>query len=265
LGLLASIGLGTAPVIKTPLVAILSTGDELASPGELLKPGQIYDSNSYTLAAAVQEAGAEPLVLGRVGDDPEALKARLEEALHADLILTTAGVSMGDYDFVRTVLGQVGEPEFWQIRMRPGKPLVFGRVRGVSGPVPLVGLPGNPVSALLTFLILVRPAILKMRGLPPSGLPAIKAFLDDRVTNEDGRRTFARVTLRRDGETWRARLTGPQGSSLLTSLAAADGLAIVPEDRSALDPGERATVLLLRELEADVGGIDAMAAPAMVL
>jgi molybdopterin molybdotransferase len=154
---------------------------------------------------------------------------------------------MGDYDFVRAVLEEMGEPEFWRIRMRPGRPLVFGRLRGDGRLVPLVGLPGNPVSALLTFLVLVRPAILKMRGLPPTGLPAIEAILEERVLNEDSRRTFARVRLHRDGQAWYARLTGPQGSSLLTSVVAADGLAIIPEDRTAMEPGERTSVLLLRE------------------
>jgi molybdopterin molybdotransferase len=154
---------------------------------------------------------------------------------------------MGDHDFVRSVLEEMGEPEFWQIRMRPGRPLVFGQLRALSGVVPLVGLPGNPVSALVTFLVLVRPAILKMRGLRPASLPAIDAVLEDRITNDDGRRTFARVTLHRDSDAWRARLTGAQGSSLLTSVAAADGLAIVPEETAALEAGEHATVLLLRE------------------
>ncbi len=250
LGLLASVGMATVPVVRRPLVAILSTGDELVAPGAALEPGQIYDANSYALSAAVQAAGAEPLILGQVPDDPDALTRRLQEALHTDLIMTTAGVSMGDRDFVRAVLEDLGEPEFWRIRMRPGRPLVFGHLRDSGRRVPLVGLPGNPVSALLTFLVLVRPAILKMRGLPPLGLASVDATLEQRIANEDGRRTFARVTLRRDGERWHARLSGPQGSSVLSSLVAADGLAIVPEDLDALEAGQSTTVLLLREMTA---------------
>jgi molybdopterin molybdotransferase len=255
IGLLASVGIATVRVVRHPIVAILSTGDELASPGQPLSPGQIYDANTYTLAAAVREAGAEPLVLEYVGDDPEVLQTRLADAIDpaavtngADLVLTTAGVSMGDHDFVRAVLEKMGKPEFWQIRMRPGRPLVFGHLRGRDRLVPLVGLPGNPVSALLTFLILVRPAILKMRGLTPTSLPSVEAVLDDRITNEDGRRTFARVTLRQAGTDWHARLTGAQGSALLTSVAAADGLAVVPEDVGALEVGERVNVLLMKGL-----------------
>ena len=262
LGLLASVGMATVPVVRRPVVAILSTGDELVAPGTALEPGQIYDANSYALSAAVQGAGADPLMLGQVRDDPGALKRRLQQGLQADLILTTAGVSMGDRDFVRAVLDDLGEPEFWRIRMRPGRPLVFGHLRGPGRRVPLVGLPGNPVSALLTFLLLVRPAILKMRGLPPIGLASVDATLEERIVNEDGRRTFARVTLRRDGERWHARLSGPQGSSVLSSLVAADGLAIVPEDLDALEPGESTTVLLLREMTAPARQAAALVATA---
>lgn len=241
IGVLASIGISSVRVVRRPRVAVLATGDELVEPGNPLPPGKLYNSNSYGLAALVQQCGAIPKVLGIAGDSEESLSAKLHEGLSCDMLVTSGGVSVGDYDAVKDILAKEGEIAFWRIRMKPGKPLAFGIIKGV----PHLGLPGNPVSAMITFELFARPAIFKMMGYEVWQRPVIEAVLEEGLTNRDGRRIFARAIVeKRDGQYF-ARLTGPQGSGILTSMARANGLAIVPESRSSVLPGETVQVMLL--------------------
>ena len=247
IGVLASMGVAEVTVIRRPVVAILSTGDELLELGQPPAPGRIYDSNAYGLAALVQGYGGVPRRLGIAPDSVDALSAKIHKALGADMLLTSAGVSRGDYDVVKEVLAQEGRIDFWTVRMKPGKPLAFGALTAPDGRrVPHIGLPGNPVSALLAFELFGRPALYKMRGRRPEGRPMIRAVADEPIVNTDARRVYARaiVTRGEDGR-WHARLTGPQGSGILTSLALANGLAICPEDRERVAAGEEVDVLML--------------------
>jgi len=246
IGVAASVGRTSARVVRRPVVAVLSTGDELQLPGEELAPGKIYDVNGYSVAGAVLKAGGIPNVLGIAPDDPAAMNAKISEGLQADVLITSAGVSKGDYDFVKDVLGERGSVEFWSVRMRPAKPLAFGLLRGPSGrQVPHIGLPGNPVSALVAFEQLCRPALLKMQGRTRLDRPVVEATLEDAIRNSDGRRVYARVWVsRRNGE-YVARLTGPQGSNVLTPLSRANGLAICPEDVPVLNAGDKAVVQMI--------------------
>ena len=258
-GVLASLGLAEASVVRRPRVAILSTGDELARPGEALRPGTIYDANAFSLAAQVIEAGGVPRVLDVARDTVEALTARIHEGLaDADLLVTSAGVSRGDFDVVKEVLAREGEVDFWTVRMRPGKPLAFGSfpIRGEGGPggerrAPHLGLPGNPVSAMMTFELYGRPTLYTMLGRGDWERPRVRATVRERIDNPDGRRVYARAVVThvndtggRDGR-YLARLTGPQGSGVLTSMARAIGYAVCPEERAAIEPGEECEVLLV--------------------
>jgi molybdopterin molybdotransferase len=244
-GVLASLGRATVRVYRRPKVAVLSTGDELLEPGQEIAPGKIYDSNAYSIAAMVTEAGGVPQRLGIARDTVEALTEKLRRGLDADLLITSAGVSRGDYDVVKDVLAKEGQIDFWTVRMRPGKPLAFGSFPSGERRVPHLGLPGNPVSSMVTFELFGRPAIAKMLGKPFAERPRVRAIAEERIENADGRRVYARaIVTRRDGK-YRAALTGPQGSGVLTSMALANALAIVPEDVIAIEPGDEVDCLLL--------------------
>ena len=247
IGVLASMGVAEVTVIRRPVVAILSTGDELLELGQPPAPGRIYDSNAYGLAALVQGYGGVPRRLGIAPDSVDALSAKIHDALCADMLLTSAGVSRGDYDVVKEVLAQEGRIDFWTVRMKPGKPLAFGALTAPDGRrVPHIGLPGNPVSALLAFELFGRPALYKMRGRRPEGRPMIRAVADEPIINTDARRVYARaIVVRGEDGRWHARLTGPQGSGILTSLALANGLAICPEDRERVAAGEEVDVIMV--------------------
>ena len=246
LGVAASLGMETVPVIRRPVVAVLATGDELLEPGEANQPGKIYNSNNYSVAASVSALGGVPRVIGVARDTQASVEEALALALDADMVITTAGVSKGDYDFVKDVLAKRGEIALWSVRMRPAKPLAFGALDAPDGRrVPHLGLPGNPVSALVAFEQFARPAIRKMMGKELTPRPTVQAVLDDAVNNYDGRRVYARVVVYRDNGEYRARLTGNQSSGVLTSMARANGLAICPDDRPRLEVGETATVQML--------------------
>ncbi len=267
IGLLASLGHPKASVHRRPVVAILATGDELAQPGEVLPEGRIYDSNSPGLTAAVLEAGGVPKPIGFARDDLGSVNAKLDEGLDADLLITSAGVSKGDFDMVKDVLSERGEMQFWSVRMRPGKPLAFGLLsaggpsgqgetgtqsvpnldgQSVTRNVPHLGLPGNPVSALVAFEQFGRPAIARMLGRGPVPRPTVRAVLADPIRNADGRRVFARAVVTRRDDKYHASLTGNQSSNLLTSMAEANGLAICPEDVPGMGVGEEVEVLMLQ-------------------
>ncbi len=246
LGVIASLGMETVPVIRRPIVAVLATGDELLEPGEANQPGKIYNSNNYSVAASVKMFGGVPRVIGVARDTERSVEEALAQALDADMVITTAGVSKGDYDFVKDVLARRGEIALWSVRMRPAKPLAFGALDAPGGRrVPHLGLPGNPVSALVAFEQFARPAIRKMMGKDRAQRPTVQAILDDPVTNFDGRRVYARVVVYRENGEYRARTTGNQSSGVLTSMTRANGLAICPDDRARLNAGETATVQML--------------------
>ena len=246
IGLLASLGYAEAPVVRRPRIAVLATGDEVQDPSEPREAGRLYDSNSYGAAAALRRWGAEPVMLGIARDNMTELRAKLREGLDADMLITSAGVSAGAFDMVKEALAELGSIDFWAVRMRPARPLAFGLLDAPDGrKVPLLGLPGNPVSALVALVEFARPAIAKMRGTEPRPLPTVRAVLDDTIHNNDGRRVYARVTIERRADGLHARLTGAQGSNLLTSMELAHGLAICPEDQAERKAGETAVVQLL--------------------
>jgi molybdopterin molybdotransferase len=245
IGVLASLGRTTVRVIRRPVVAVLSTGDELVEVGQPLRPGAIYDSNTYSVAAMVLENGGIPRILGIARDTVEDLTAKIRRGLDADMLITSAGVSRGDYDVVKDVLAREGEVDFWTVRMKPGKPLAFGAFTSGERRVPHIGLPGNPVSSMVTFELFGRPALLKMLGKSRWQRPTIRAVCEDRIVNTDGRRVFARaVVSQRDGRYY-ASLTGPQGSGVLTSMSLANALAVVPEDVPVVEPGDEVSVIML--------------------
>ncbi len=260
-GVLASLGRDQVTVVARPVVAILATGDELVEVGRPLPDGKIYNSNTYSLAALVRHYGGVPRILGIAGDSEEALTASLRQGLDADMLLTSGGVSMGDYDVVKDVLAKEGEIGFWTVRMKPGKPIAFGTIRGRDAngapkSIPHLGLPGNPVSSMVTFEMFARPAIFKMMGKRNWEKPAVEAVLDQRVANRDGRRVFARAVVEKRDGGYRAFLTGPQGSGVLTSMSRANGLVVIPEDRAEVAAGEVVRVLMLdwnEEAEQEAG------------
>ncbi len=244
-GLLATLGYARVRVYRRPCVAILSTGTELADLG--IEPGaaQIPNTNTYSLMAQVLEAGAEPVSLGVVPDELDAIVERLRWGLSADVLVCSAGVSVGELDLVREALGKAGaELHLWKVSMRPGKPITFGSVEGR----PVFGLPGNPVSAMVTFELFVRPALRQMQGCREVARPRIVARALEPIANPGARRGYLRVALVRDSEGYGARLTGGQGSGILRSMVLADGLAVVaPAARVAT--GDRLEGIVLRGLE----------------
>ena len=245
-GVMASLGMETARVTRSPVVSILATGDELAPTGAVLEGGKIYDSNSFTVAASVIACGGIPKPLGIAKDEPGDLRRKLEAAVDSDLVITSAGVSKGDYDIVKDVLTQRGDINFWSVRMRPAKPLAFGHLRRDDGkPVPTLGLPGNPVSAMVAFEMFARPAIRTMLGRKRLARPMVEGLLTGPIHNADGRRVYARVEVTLQNGTYYAAPTGPQGSNILTSMSRANGLAICPHDLASKNAGERVRIIML--------------------
>jgi molybdopterin molybdotransferase len=245
IGVLASLGREVVSVIRRPVVAILATGDELVDIKESLPPGKIYNSNSYSLAAQVIRYGGVPKILGIARDKIEDLTNKIKQARDADMLITSAGVSVGEYDVVKDVLAQLGEVTFWTVRMKPGKPLAFGLLNLGKRKVPHLGLPGNPVSSMIAFEQFARPAILKMLGKRNYTKPVIIAKSESKIVNNDNRRIFARVIVTKQDNQYFAKLVGPQGSGILTSMALANGLMIVPEDKPAIEVGEEVQVQML--------------------
>lgn len=245
-GVLASLGRSRVTVRPRVRAIAFSTGDELREPGQPLGPGQIRDSNSFTLVGMAREAGATAVRVGIVRDDPAALEETILSYLpQADVFLTSGGVSVGEHDYVKGVLEKLGEIDFWRVAVKPGKPLAFGFVEGR----PFFGLPGNPVAVAVTFELFVRPALLKMMGRRTLLRAQVDAVLEDEIRQEPGRETYLRVRAWRGEDGWRARLTGRQGSNILSSLSRANAFAIIPPDRSTILPGERVRLLLLEPLE----------------
>jgi len=243
IAVLATLGHSYVPVIRRPRVAVLATGDELLDIDEPLAPGKIRNSNEYSNAALVARYGGVPVRLGIARDTVADLRAKIHQGLAqgVDLFITSAGVSVGDYDVVKDVLKAEGEIRFWKVKMKPGKPLAFGTIQGV----PLLGLPGNPTSSMVSFEQFARPAILKMQGRTKLIKPAVEAILDDPLPRTD-RRGYQRVIVRRD-ETgvYHAGMAGLQVSGFISAMVRANGLAVVPEGKGTLPPGTPVTVQML--------------------
>jgi molybdopterin molybdotransferase len=246
IGMLASVGRKTVPAHPRPRVMVVSTGDELVDPGEPLGPGQIRDSNSWLLVAQVRSAGADALRCDKLRDDPVALRRGFAlAAAEGDLVLTSGGVSVGDRDYTKQVLATLGDVRSFKVAMQPGMPQAFG----VAAGTPLYGLPGNPVSCFVVFEMLVRPGLRRLAGHPDDRLdrPRVVARLGEPVRSPAGKVSFLRVRLEVGDEGLVATLTGNQGSGVLSSCVAADGLAVVPAEHRELPAGAAVQVVLLRE------------------
>jgi len=239
LGLVASLGHGDVRVHRRPRVALLSTGDEVVEPGQPRRPGQIYDANRYSLGGMIQAAGADPLDLGIVPDIRERLRERLLEAAGAaNVVLTSGGVSVGDYDHVKSVLGEIGSIDFWQVAMQPGRPFAVGRIAST----PFFGLPGNPVASMLCFHLFVRPALWKLGGRTRLDSEYVTATAAEPMRKKAGRREFKRGVLRFSDRGYEVSTTGPQGSGILSSMVVANCLIILEEGRGDVGVGERVLV-----------------------
>ena len=241
-GMIASVRRSFVSVYQRPLVAILCTGEELVDVDGILDEVKIVSSNSYTLAAQVKDCGAIPVQLGIVRDRKEEIKEKLLQGIRADVLISSAGVSVGDYDFVKDALKDLGmEMIFWKVAMQPGRPLVFGTIQGK----PVFGLPGNPVSSMVSFEQFVRPSLLKMMGHRQLYRPVIEAVLKEDIQKKPGRRHFMRAFVSFEKDQYFASVTGPQGSGILKSMVKANGLVIVPEDLEMVRAGEKVKVQLL--------------------
>ncbi len=248
IGVLATTGRPRVHVVRRPRVAVLSTGDEVVELDAPIQPGQIRDANRYSLSAAVGAAGCVAWTLGIVGDTPEALRAALRDASSADAVVTSGGVSVGDHDHVKPVVSEMGTMDFWSIAIRPGRPLAFGELRDGPRRVPIFGLPGNPVSSLLTFELFVRPALLRMAGHANVARPRARARLLERVDKPAQLRFFARGIHDASDDT--VRTTGPQGSGILRSMSLANCLIDLPPGRERHEPGETVDLILTDQPEA---------------
>lgn len=251
IGMLAALGHDKVSVFRAPRVAVLSTGDELLKPNKKLSPGKIRNSNSYSLCAQVKRCGAKPINLGVAKDKKPALMRKLKKGLaKADILITSAGVSVGVHDLVKDALKSLGgRIEFWRVAMKPGKPLAFGLIKEK----PVFGLPGNPVSSMITFEEFVKPLIFKMRGMDAAGPFRVKATAGCKIEKKPGRKEFVRARLHRKNGTFVASPTGPQGSGILKSMVLCDGLVVLDERNCGVEKGERVNVEILRPYEAIAG------------
>ena len=241
-GMLASVGRSFVSVYQRPTVAILCTGEELADVDEPLGDIKIVSSNSYTLAAQVKDCGAIPIQLGIARDRKEEIKEKLGQGIRADVLISSAGVSVGDYDFVKDALSELGmDMMFWKVAMKPGKPLVFGTIQRK----PVFGLPGNPVSSMVAFEQFVRPSLLKMMGHRQIFRPTIEAVLKNDIRKEPGRRHYIRALVSFEENKYSVTPTGAQCSGILRSMLRANGLIVIPEDREVVRAGESVRVQLL--------------------
>lgn len=250
-GMLASLGRSIVSVHQRPIVAIIATGDELVDIDGIPSPWQIISSNSYATAAQVREAGGIPMLVGIAKDTRDDLVKKFSLAERADIVITSGGVSMGDYDLVKVVMNEVGNAmRFWQVAMRPGKPLAYGNIKGI----PLFGLPGNPVSSMISFEQFVRPTILKMSGHMKIFRKAIRARIMEDYDKKPGLVNFVRGRVSGSDGNWQVTTTGEQGSGILKSMVKANGLIVLPEEISSVKAGDVVAVQLLED--ANDGAMD---------
>ena len=249
LGLLASLGIAQVKVVRRLKVAFFSTGDELRGLGEPLGIGEVYDSNRYTLYGMLTRMGFEIIDLGVVRDDPVAIESAFRTAAQqADAVITSGGVSVGEADYTKAIMERLGQVVFWKIAMRPGRPMAFGQIQSQSKNAYLFGLPGNPVSVMVTFYQFVRGALLHLQGCDCSAPPLLRARTQTRLRKKAGRTEFQRGILeKRDGE-WSVRPTGAQGSGVLRSMSEANCFVILPHDLSGVETGEWVDVMLMEGL-----------------
>lgn len=234
-GLIASLGLTEVLVFKQPVVGIISSGNEVAAPGQPLKPGQIYDANRFSIGGQVKEAGAVVKDYGIIADDLAKIKQTLSQAAReCDVVITSGGVSVGDYDLMKQALSELGQMNFWQVKQKPGKPMAYGHINGK----PVVGLPGNPVSSTVICDQYVRPLLLAMQGATNIFREQVTAYCDQGIRKQAGRTEFLRAKVKWQDGAYHAVLTGPQGSGILTSMVQADGLMILPEECEGVKPGD---------------------------
>ncbi|MFQ5952883.1 MAG: gephyrin-like molybdotransferase Glp [Candidatus Omnitrophota bacterium] len=243
IGVLASLGRSRVKVTRRPKVAVLATGDEVIDIDEKLIPGKIRNSNTYTLCSQVLKVGGIPKNLGIAKDEIEEIKKKIKKGLDCDLILTSGGVSVGDHDLVKSVLSDMGtDIKFWEVAIKPGKPLTFGMINGI----PVSGLPGNPVSSMISFEIFIKPAIFKMLGQDSdNSKKEVSAILEESIIKKKGRRHFLRAQTRWENGGYLTRATGPQGSGILKSMARANSLIILPEEKEHVEKGKKVTVRFL--------------------
>lgn len=239
--LLAGIGRAHVQTHRPPRVAIITTGDELVQPGEPLRPGQIYASNAYAIAGMVMEAGAVPVPIGVARDDRDETRRLIQAALECDVLITSGGVSMGRFDYVSEALAELGEVHFDRVAQQPGKPLTYATLAGK----PVFGLPGNPASTMVCFEYYVRPALLKMLGHGAVERRRVRAVLKENIRKPLGKTSFLRAIVEPGPEGYRAALTGSQSSGMMTSMAFANALLVVPADRDGASAGEAFEALLL--------------------
>jgi molybdopterin molybdotransferase len=242
LGLLASLGVPEVSVYPRLRVAYFSTGNEILSLGQVPREGAVYDSNRYTVLGLLTRMGCQMVDLGVCPDDPALLEARFRQAAgSADVVITSGGVSVGEADFTKAMMRQLGDVAFWRIAMRPGRPMAVGRI----GPCVLFGLPGNPVAVMVTFLAFVRPALLRLMGAIERPLPVVRARSQERLRKKPGRTEYQRGILSRgsDGD-WQVRTTGQQGSGVLSSMVQADGLMVLPHEQGDVQVGDWVDVML---------------------
>lgn len=241
-GMLAILAKSFVLVYQRPRIAILSTGDELADLDERFSEEKIINSNSYGIAAAVREAGGIPVLLGIARDNPADLKEKISHGLTADILVLSGGVSMGDYDFTKAVFKELGaDMNFWKLAIRPGQPLAFGKIQGKLA----FGLPGNPVSSMVTFEQLVRPAMLKMSGCRSYGRPVVQAVFQEKFSKRTDRRHFLRGILTREEGVFKVCTTGDQGSGILTSMVKANCLIDIPTEVERVNAGDLVSVQVL--------------------
>jgi molybdopterin molybdotransferase len=239
--MLASLGISRVNVAKKPRVALLATGDEVIGIDDEVGPGKVRNSNAYSLYCQVKKSGGVPVNMGVARDEKDFLRERLTSCLDCDLIITSGGVSMGEYDYVKEVMNEIGmEQKFWKVAMRPGKPNLFGMIEGK----PFFGLPGNPVSGMVGFEVFIGPAIRKMLGQKDVERE-VDAVLQEDIKKKKGLRFFIRAVTRWEGERYVTVTTGPQGSGILSSMVLANSLIIIPEDLDFVEKGTRVKVRFL--------------------
>jgi molybdopterin molybdotransferase len=245
LGLIASLGIGELKVKRRLRVAFFSTGDELASIGTALKEGEVYDSNRYTLHGMLARLGVDVIDMGVVRDDPAALEKAFRQASRYDAIVTTGGVSVGEADFIKQMMAKLGEVLFWKIAMRPGRPMAFGRI----GDAFLFGLPGNPVAVMVTFYQFVRDALLVLSGRTDSvEIPLLPAVSSGSIRKIPGRTEYQRGILFKEGDAWKVRTTGQQGSGVLRSMSEANCFIVLEHERGKVEAGDLVSVQLMDTL-----------------